>query len=497
MKKLAFPLLGIVLSVFVLVRCGSSSSSSTGSCSATSSASSASTAAAIPAMAFTSPMASCTNASASIQKNSFFASLGGVFQKLTRALIGSSKQAAAGDIKNAANAANDLKAILDATTAAGCVTGVGTLTPAIAAVDCYGPGLNYTNHPDGAPSNGNLPTGDLGIYSAAEADGEACAAAKSNAIVQNISDTVNGALKMAAAVACLLKVQGEALPTSGTSTNMATLWNSSAPSSGVTLTTATIAFVSANKYTTTITGSGTANGAFNIVLTNTKTDATTFSGRVYGYFKPTTLTKNVGFSVVYSNSGTTLTAVGKSGDNTAGSSTAFFDASNNFDFSKAAFTANGYYNLISIDTSTGLGTIYSTWQAGTGDSHGRVFRANTSRDSAGNDIGYAYFGYGPKVTEAGVGTINRMICNWAGPGNNHTGLTNKAQGQVLARNSAGLFASSTNYITYAPTNSCDNSSSTFQTGVTGATQTAVGTVTNNLVAVDALGTIPTVTEPTY
>jgi len=494
--------------VLTLLGCGSSSSGSASTCSSSTSSVSNANSSAVPVMGISSPMAGCSSSSASLRgaKSSLFASLAGVFHKLTMGMLRSHSSAKAADIKTTANAANDIASTLDASTAAACVASVGTLTPSVSAVSCYGPGLNYTNHPDhSTPSSntGNLPTGDLGVWSSAEADGEACSAAKANAVVQNMSDTVNGAIRMAAAVACLLNTQSEALPTSGTSSNMASLWNSSHTlGAGLNLTTATVQRMAddasgRDTFKTTIAGSGSLNGTFSIVLTHSQASTTDFGGRVYGYFRPQSTSKNVGFSVVYQRSADTMTALAKSGDNSAGASTTFFDGSNNFDFGSAGFDSNGYYNLISLDPTTGLGTIYSAWQAGAGDSHARVFNANTSRDGAGNDVGYSYFGYGPKVTEAGTGTINRMICNWAGPNNSHTGLSNKAQAQTLARNASGIFTVSADYITYAATNSCDNSSSDFLAGVTGSSQAAVGTVTNNLVTLGAVGTIPTITAPTY
>lgn len=494
-------LLTAVLVLFIGA-CGSDSASSN-SCSSTASSASNANSAAVTTYGFSSPLASCTSSNTSLLSNMkpTFASLLNLFDKLIISYIKATPRAAAAtDIKTAVNTAKDIVAVLDATSAAGCVAGIGALTASVNTVDCYGPGINYTNHPDhGTPNSntGSLPTGDLGLYTSAEADGEACSAAKSNAVVQSVSDSINGGLKMAAAVACLLNVQGTALPTSGTSANMASAWNAATNVSGLTITTATIAFVSTGKYTTTVTGSGALNGAFSIVLTNTKTDDSTSSGRMYGYYTPNGTPRTLGFSVVYSRAGGVLTAVAKSGEDSTGASTTFFDGSNNFDYTQAASNMNEYYNLVSVSESTGLGTIYSAWQAGSGDSHSRVFNANTSKDSGGNDVGFAYFGYGPKVTEAGVGTINRMICNWAGPNSSHTGLSNKAQGQSLARNSSGIFTTSGDRITYAVTNSCDNSSSSFQMAKTGATQAAVGTVVNNLVTVGDLGTVPTVTVPTY
>ncbi len=86
-------------------------------------------------------------------------------------------------------------------------------------------------------------------------------------------------------------------------------------------------------------------------------------------------------------------------------------------------------------------------------------------------------------------------------------LADKAQSQVMARNSSGLFVPSTSNITYAPTNSCNYStgsgfvyalpgSDAGKWGASGSSITS-SSVTNNLTSLTAAGTIPTVTEPTF
>ena len=114
---------------------------------------------------------------------------------------------------------------------------------------------------------------------------------------------------------------------------------------------------------------------------------------------------------------------------------------------------NFYYTVCNVNPENGSGSCAQAWQAGALDGNTRVL--NVSVDADGTGCGY--FGYGPDVAAAsGVGSIDRMICNWAGPGNNHTGVA-KAQRQCFTRDASGKYVSnSANLaITYAPTNSCD------------------------------------------
>jgi hypothetical protein len=66
------------------------------------------------------------------------------------------------------------------------------------------------------------------------------------------------------------------------------------------------------------------------------------------------------------------------------------------------------------------GTYAYSWQAGAGDSHSRVLNVGI----AGPDAlqGDAWFGFGQSLLSGAelAGTINGFICNWAGPGADHS-----------------------------------------------------------------------------
>lgn len=316
-------------------------------------------------------------------------------------------------------------------------------------------------------SNGRAPKGDLGIWSATEASGEACISAKMNTLVNDASKTVFVTEKLFAAVLCVANHSNVALPTVGTSVNLLSLV--SGRLAGVTFGTASLSNVSsgssgANTYTMSL--GGTINsGTFLLTSTTTKSDSTV-SGRIYGY-KP-----NIGsggqqanselavFSVVYNQTASSHKVLMRAA--VASNVSGAFDANHDLNFNSVS--GNNYYYILSdIEPVSNLGKLYMAWQAGGGDSHTRVFRTETST-SGGTDSGFGYFGYGDKINQGtpSLGTIRGMICNWAATKGglfDHTTdfKTNIVQSQKIQRdNSTGVFTPSENKISYAPTFTCNN-----------------------------------------
>ncbi|MBF0351977.1 MAG: hypothetical protein HQM11_13170 [SAR324 cluster bacterium] len=132
----------------------------------------------------------------------------------------------------------------------------------------------------------------------------------------------------------------------------------------------------------------------------------------------------------------------------------------------------GYHVMIGDVDKDGVGKLVFSWQAGSGDGYTRTFNVETKADGTGN----AYFGFAKNPDASsnyGPTVIDRMVCNWAGPNNQKTGLS-KVQKQELKLNStSGVWESATSYILYAPTNSCDwnqsQGSTTFGEGTTALT----------------------------
>ncbi|SVE06221.1 uncharacterized protein METZ01_LOCUS459075, partial [marine metagenome] len=83
----------------------------------------------------------------------------------------------------------------------------------------------------------------------------------------------------------------------------------------------------------------------------------------------------------------------------------------------------------------GFGKVGYAWQAGKSDGFTRTFNIKTD-NSSGTLTADAYFGFNPHPDNS-TGTlkyrstnIDRMICNWAGPGQSHT-VVSKVQRQQL------------------------------------------------------------------
>jgi hypothetical protein len=139
-----------------------------------------------------------------------------------------------------------------------------------------------------------------------------------------------------------------------------------------------------------------------------------------------------------------------------------FDASGHFELASnwSGNIAQGIFDMDAASTTTGNASF--AWQAGSGDSHARVFNVFTEGTPTALE-GCGFFGYGPRFDRAASAlpdnSISTFICNWAGPSNNHTGMPGHAQKQCMSQGSSGLFEPTESAITYAPVNACSATSS--------------------------------------
>lgn len=403
--------------------------------------------------------------------------------------------------------------------------------------NCYGPNLNYTDHPDasgGEKNDGELPPGDLGIWTATEAStGEACVAAKLNNIIGQFENILNAGTKVVAATlgAASLDEALSELPAAGESSDLKAKANEELAENSV-----PVVFDSATLeretgdtaggdpvFVTTLNGDmETTDGSatFETILehipmgegetTALKSQESainddTYCGRLTQSFNiPSSALPTLG-NCAGSDGLTRCTLVEYCKDSETsltyhlrtaefcgqGVACGTVDPANK----KSGTNANGwgnnfYYTVCNVNPGDGSGSCAQVWQAGMGDGNTRVLNVTVE---AGGESGCGYFGFGPDVAAAsGVGSIDRMICNWAGPGNNHTGVA-KAQRQCFTKDSAGKYvtdtasdASKSLAITYAPTNSCNKSASdaTFTYSVKDDPSISVAAgvaVTNNLI----------------
>lgn len=494
---------------FLQLGCGSSSSSST---------SSAASGAFPKDLAISSPTASSTT--------SFLAQLSDTSGE------GQMQREAASGFNTSLSYKNKvakINAILAGTKTADCQVTLPTLTSSTAPT-CYGPNVNYQNFPSGPTTAGQLPSGDLGLWSSAEASGEACASAKLNQLISDVAQKEDTALLLDASMVCLMNVNGTAIPAAGASAvDLTSVVNSAIQTnnSGVTVTSATFQRLSdsgSNKVyqialtaTTSVSGSS-VTMTFNMKHMPTASDNSTYQGKIWGSLTgmPTngdSRQANQFFTVGYERKSTTsiLAEVQFAGTATTVTKTTAFKTNGDLDWSviSGANSANLQHALLNIDPSTGLGNASFSWQAGGSDDKTRVFNVYTGSTS-GTVSGCGFFGFGDPFTTTKVAdnTIKTFICAWAPPApatSDHTGKVGYAQKQCMTQNStSGLFTSTTakEKITYAPVASCSVASGGTFTYGTSATKdstwvdTATTAVTNNLVLLSSDTDFATYSAPT-
>lgn len=371
--------------------------------------------------------------------------------------------------------------------------------------ECYGPTLPYKNHPDGQdnappPNSGftepNLPSGDLGIWQELGASGNACAAEELNMQLRGVSGrTIMGLMGLAGMVS-VAKTANIALPSAGSSIDLLTQMNA-AGIVNVTFTTATLA-LSADAatwdYTLAFTfaqpqsqpqpqpqevGGGTKN--HNVVLAlkhKPGADDNSYEGILTYRADAEMMGGNCGSATGATNNGTlyykrssatdllvNAREGGYCGTDISGATITDLDLDSGGTYQfldpAAAYNnmskPNGWANNFSMfsgkfNPSTQEGDYVYAWQAGSMDGATRVFQLSMNANSTD---GEAYFGFGPAIGTT-TGSIDGMICNWAGPGNSHTPQP-YAQRQFISFNAtSGKFEIPTggSDIVFAPTNSC-------------------------------------------
>ncbi|MBI5642236.1 MAG: hypothetical protein HY954_02040 [Deltaproteobacteria bacterium] len=373
--------------------------------------------------------------------------------------------------------------------------------------ECYGPTINYENHPDGTlPNSGQLPSGDLGIWKETESTGEACAAAELNAQMEGVSFQTEAAMTSVASMVCTANVNGAWPPAAGSSIDLTTL-ATPISATNVTFSKATISLDSAGEvwlydlaFVYTDTSSVSHSIAVQLSHDSTSTGGTgrftyyaddTFSG---GNCPTSDVTLNG--SLVYSVSGTDVDlqsrigyfcgrgSVGIGSDGLVDPMYTYTSYSKGWANNFSVFTAN-------FDSSTLAGQYSYRWQAGPGDSNTRVF--NIGVNSTTPLTGEAWFGFGDQIWTSDE-CINGFYCSWAGPGNTHA-ISKYAQRQNVTLNTVTGLVEPTNSaasdIIYAPTNACTyDGSGTFRydrdldgdyTDETAATNVVTATLTTGLV----------------
>jgi hypothetical protein len=356
--------------------------------------------------------------------------------------------------------------------------------------NCYGPSMSFANHPDalgGDSPSGQLPGGDLGIWTASTQDGEACAAAQLNTRMRDVRAQVSMGLTGLAGLVAAYQSEGATWPDDvdpGASIDLTSAMNE-AGVEGVSFNAASMsrgesggtwsyeldmAFTNADgavkaivvtlQHSVTDRDAGLYEGLLNYVVEDEYTDRNC-RDRPNGEV-------TINGSVHYIKSTSDKVVLQARSATACGLASALPDAHLIDDaITSAVLTGNAVdpagswadnFNVFTaeFDPSSLLGNYSYAWQAGSGDSHTRVLDVGLETEAGGE----AYFGFGDAVQASLSGEIKGFICNWAGPGNSHDGpdFAKYAQRQFLTKDEAtgkyvAIDAASSD-ITYAPTRSC-------------------------------------------
>jgi hypothetical protein len=354
---------------------------------------------------------------------------------------------------------------------------------------CYGPSLLWQDHPDatgGDPSSGQLPGGDLGIWSASAPGGEACAAAQLNARMRSVQSQVDMGLTGLAGLVAAYRADGHTWPddvSPGSSVDLTTAM-ASAGIEGVTFNRASMSLDATGavwSYALDL-DHGSGDAARHIVLELSHAvidrDSGAFEGLLTYVLEDTYSDRNCGGqpsgdvsvngSVHYIKSGADQLVLQARNASACGHASVLPAAnllaepiessvlSGNAVDPAGPWQDNFNVFTAELDPETLQGSYSYAWQAGVGDGQTRVL--DVGLDTA--DAGEAYFGFGDRVQTSVSGEIRGFICNWAGPGNSHSGpdFARYAQRQFMTRDEATnrfvVADAAASDITYAPTNSC-------------------------------------------
>jgi hypothetical protein len=385
---------------------------------------------------------------------------------------------------------------------------------------CYGPPIDFTAHPDAGlcadSDDGNLPQGDVGIWTEMEpkqdyADvtipAQPCVVAKVNSLVSVVQGEVDMAIDLSSSLLCAAKVKGkDQLPAEGEIKALSAVLQEVLDDAAIP---ADISLATLKRETDTEDGfpvyltkidavlgdpdDKQAGISLNMRHVPTSPDNRTYKGKLWytitGIDQVTgpcdTNMHEFAVSLLYSKNASGKLKYRLQRATYCQGEAEPFDADFNIDADNKyklipedntpnlkGWIANYNEGIFEIDTETGSGKISYAWQAGSPDTNTRVFVAELDADTDGSKSGCGYFGFGPSAGSANVGSVNGMICNWAGPCNDHTTQDFVQRQCVTYDPETKQFSSDSDLlnIEYAPMISCDydGSGSFVYDGHTGA-----------------------------
>lgn len=425
--------------------------------------------------------------------------------------------------------------------------------PTVSDVTCYGPTVDYSNHPGATnpqEQTGQLPIGDTGIWDATEGtSGEACSAAKMTEVVEKASSKVDMMLNIIGSMICAGKKAGAALPAEGETVDLLEEIGDKAAVDNLSYTTATVERLADDSSGNDVYES---TAGMTVGPAGSQLVGTIINKHIPLDDSNSTYKGKLSFSAANSNNASAgmncqqiNQQTGETGSTFAGviryhkaSATSLkiefefaefcgtdspLDSSNNINLASTGGASgwgdNGNYGVFSVNPEDGTGDVAYCWQAGHNDGRTRCINVSTS-SSGGVGSGTSYVGFGPAFDDtAGTkGSLDGFVCNWAGPGGatqapnddrsaaalNAIGRgVAKVQRQELARAAGATVFTPTgdNNFTYAVTNSCDVAEgSNFAYRASNAGQnlnldndrTGTAAVTNTFIALTAVDfTVPT------
>lgn len=397
--------------------------------------------------------------------------------------------------------------------------------------NCYGPSIDYANHDNGSPASGELPSGDLGLWLEHNSGPEGqtpCVAAQLNQRVSGVkAQTMQGLLMMAAMRYTVSSSSTLDMPSSGGTTDLTTAFESllhTYPAfSSLNVSAATIGLDSAGEVYT-----------FRLVIDNGATGANARSGEIIMAHNPgatdseytgvmqvaalslgndaamgcvnekdsaTNLFQVASISSVrYARNGNDIDFSARNGNycgtpaddsSNYAADLAGFDDSGELDPSvknqaKTDGSSKGWLGNFSkfagsYDSELVEGNFLYAWQAGVMDDKSRMLSMTMDYDAVSSSYTLqGFFGYADNIVDTN-GTLLGMICNWAGPGNNHNLLSAFQSQTAELSGSATAFTIPTggSKITYAPTNNCDSTTTQYDVDANGTLDAGEGVGTVN------------------
>lgn len=376
-------------------------------------------------------------------------------------------------------------------------------TSARSHASCYGQTVAYLNHDDALGTNGTLPSGEVAIWRDSDDSSTplACAAAEVNAQTQGLSAQAHQATLLMAALRRMASTDSTlTLPAAGSGVDLQTRASTllSPLLSGVTVQAASIALnADSSEYTYRLLlshGSGTSAQTLEITVLHTPNDTDQHYAGVLrlamgylstdasigcadqmssGRYKVARLV-----SLGYNRQDQWLSLRLRAGQycgNPVSSSDQFGELASTTmsgELDPAVFLASnvrgstlgwrqGFVRMATdLVLNTQTNDFAYAWQdlPLSGTSHARLFAGHGTLDTSTQSRAMALFhGYTDDISNTD-GTMRGMVCNWSGPGSNKT-MHNNYQYQMLSLGStASSWALGTSHIHYAPTNSCNASS---------------------------------------